>query len=140
MQRLVEVFIATAKLAGTPIEIVQGFRSFDEQTKLYNQVPKVTNAKAGESFHNYGCAIDVIFLDKNGRRTYNGDWEALSKIGKRCGLEWGGTWGQIGNVVNDSLYTEDSNLGFVDQPHFQYTAGYKITDFINNKVDWTRFQ
>ena len=29
------------------------YRSGEEQNKLYNQVPKVTNAKAGQSPHNY---------------------------------------------------------------------------------------
>ena len=138
---LVDVFLAKAKLQGVEVEITCGFRSFEEQTKLYNQVPKVTNAKAGESFHNYGLAIDVIFI-KNGKRTYDGDWQKLGQIGKQCGLEWGGTWGQVGSNVKEISYTEEGNLelGFIDLPHFQYTAGYKITDFINNKVDYNRFK
>lgn len=131
--------MAKAKLAGTPVDITCGFRSFAEQAELYNKVPKITNAKAGESFHNYGLAIDVIFI-VDGKRTYNGDWQALGKIGQQCGLEWGGSWGQIGSNVNTIVYTEYGNLGFIDQPHFQYTGGYKIADFINNRVDFTRFQ
>ncbi len=40
------------------IRIVQGYRTFSEQHKLFLQRPKVTNADAGQSYHNYGLAID----------------------------------------------------------------------------------
>lgn len=139
VDRLLQEFLKEATESGLPFQVTQGYRSFAEQTKLYNQVPKVTNAKAGESFHNYGLAFDIVLLDKNGKRTYNGDWEAVAHIAESIGLEWGGSWGNVGNMVTDTVYTGEGMLGFVDQPHFQYTAGHKITDFINNKVDMSLF-
>lgn len=49
------------------VRIVQGFRSFPEQQALYNQGrttpgPRVTAAKAGQSYHNYGLAVDFCLL------------------------------------------------------------------------------
>ena len=38
--------------------IVQALRTFPEQHKLFLQRPKVTNADAGQSYHNYGLAFD----------------------------------------------------------------------------------
>lgn len=38
----------------------QGVRSFEDQERLYVQNIHVTNAKAGESAHNYGCASDWV--------------------------------------------------------------------------------
>ena len=44
------------------VRITQGLRTFGEQQKLYNQRPKVTNAKAGQSVHNYGFAVDICLI------------------------------------------------------------------------------
>ena len=44
------------------VRITQGLRTFEEQQKLYNQRPKVTNAKAGQSVHNYGFAVDICLI------------------------------------------------------------------------------
>jgi peptidoglycan L-alanyl-D-glutamate endopeptidase CwlK len=86
-----------------------GYRSFEEQTKLYNQgrtTPGsiVTNAKAGSSYHNYGLAIDVVFKN-NGNWTWDSKmWKQLGKLGEQYGFEWGGSWTM-----------------FPDRPHFQIT-------------------
>lgn len=49
-------------------------------------------------------------------------FEDIGKIGEALGLEWGGGWKKI-----------------IDRPHFQYLAGYAISDFKNNKVGWKKF-
>lgn len=108
------------------IALTEGTRSFQRQQALYNQgrtTPGmiVTNAKPGQSLHNYGVAFDIIFI-VNGRRTYTGNWKRVGEIARSLGLEWGGDW-----------------KGFVDRPHFQYTAGYTLKDFINKKVDESKF-
>jgi len=105
------------------------WRSFDEQNKLYaigRSVPgkKVTNAKGGDSYHNYGLAIDIVLLvdkDKNGtfesaswenNVDFDGDgqadWMEVVAIFKKYGWEWGGDW------------------KFSDTPHFQKTGGQTI--------------
>lgn len=121
-------------------------RTFAEQDALYAQGRtktgvKVTNAKGGQSYHNYGLAIDIVLLvdkDKNGsfesaswdiNTDFDGDkkadWMEIVAIFKRYGFEWGGDW------------------KFNDAPHFQKTFGKSINELLylhkNNKVDKNGF-
>lgn len=110
------------------IRIVQGLRTIDEQNALYAQGRtkpgnKVTNAKGGSSFHNYGLAIDfAILVDTDNNGTYNelswdikrdndkdgvSDWLEVVKIFEAAGWEWGGKWASI-----------------KDYPHLQKTFGF----------------
>lgn len=113
-----------AKL-GYPIRVVEGFRTFERQDELYAQGrngdtrPKVTNAKAGESLHNYGVAFDIVFRKEG----YDGPWDLVGKEGEALGLEWGGRWTEL-----------------VDKPHFQLMFGYTLKDFQNNKVDYSKYK
>jgi peptidoglycan L-alanyl-D-glutamate endopeptidase CwlK len=69
---------------------------------------RVTNARGGESFHNFGAAYDVT-LYRGGSRIQRGDDPAYTTsgvIGRTFGLEWGGDW-----------------RTFRDMPHFQLTGG-----------------
>lgn len=105
-------------------------RTFKEQNDLYaigrtTSGRKVTNAKGGDSYHNYGLAVDIVELldkDKNGtfetaswdvKLDYDNDnvedWMEVVAIFKRYGWEWGGDW------------------RFTDKPHFQKTLGYSIS-------------
>ena len=81
--------------------ITQGYRTFEESDKLYQQgrtTPGeiVSNAKAGSSYHNYGCAIDFCLLI-NGKESWNVDenWMTVVNIFKSHGFEWGGNWKSI---------------------------------------------
>ncbi|MEN9389317.1 MAG: Cellulophaga phage phiSM [Candidatus Parcubacteria bacterium] len=121
-------------------------RTFAEQDALYAQGrtkkgAKVTNAKGGQSYHNYGLAIDIVLLvdtDGNGSfetaswdsktdfdRDSKADWQEVVAIFKRYGYEWGGDW------------------KFVDAPHFQKTFGKSIVDLQalhnSDKVDKNGF-
>lgn len=87
---------------------VHGFRSLEEQAALYAKGrtakgPRVTNAKPGQSAHNYGLAMDYVpFV---GRRTYNVKplwWVKFGMAARAAGLEWGGSWKR-----------------FIDRPHVQ---------------------
>lgn len=118
VKRLMYKFLAECKKQGIELIVTQGYRSKEEQDKLYAQGRTrpgsiVTNAKGGYSYHNHRVAFDVCFLiDKHA--SYDGDWQKIGNIGKSLGLEWGGDW-----------------KGFLDRPHFQYTAGYNLNDFIH---------
>lgn len=99
-------------------------RTYAEQDALFLQKPKVTNAKGGQSYHNFGLAIDIVLLvdkDKNGTfesaswetnvdfdRDGLADWQEVVKIFKLHGWTWGGDW------------------KFVDKPHFEKTFGYSV--------------
>lgn len=111
-------FIEACKAQGEDIKVTEGYRSFERQNELYNKRPKVTNAKGGQSFHNWGVSFDVCFTHTG----YKGKWAKIGKIGKELGLEWGGDFKSI-----------------VDKPHFQMTLGYKLKDFQTNKVDFNKY-
>ena len=127
VRKRAELLVLIMKLLGKPIRITEGFRSIKRQNELYAQGRTkpgkiVTNAKGGESFHQYGVAVDFVFVKEG----YNGNWELLGKIGERLGFEWGGS-------------VEWARAGFVDRPHFQYTLGRSYKDFQNGKVDLSKF-
>jgi peptidoglycan L-alanyl-D-glutamate endopeptidase CwlK len=100
---------------GVRLRFAYVYRSVEEQNKLYNQKPKVTNAKGGQSIHNYGLAFDyVILLDKDNNGTFETiEWNLKSPYHKIVvdyfqskGYEWGGSW-----------------KSFKDYPHFQKAQG-----------------
>lgn len=92
-------------------------RTFAEQDALYaqgrtklfdsagNRLGKVTNAKGGQSIHNFGLALDIVLLldnktaswdtvhdfDKDGKS----DWMEVINIFKAAGWTWGGDWKSI---------------------------------------------
>lgn len=107
-----EFIIRAKKELGIKLRVTSSLRTFDEQEKLYNKGRTekgkiVTNAKAGESYHNYGLAIDVVEI-KDGKALWdNPNWDKIAELGKSIGFEWGGDW-----------------RGFTDKPHFQYSFGY----------------
>lgn len=123
-----ERLIERAYNAGVPIVITQGLRTIQEQNELYAQGrtkpgQRVTNAKGGYSFHNFGVAIDFALLLPDGksvswdmRRDGNGnkkaDWQEVARIGKDLGFEWGGDW-----------------TSFKDYPHFQMTFGLTTAQY-----------
>lgn len=103
MQGLARELLERAHAAGYAITLTDGFRSDQAQEELYAQGRTkpgaiATNARAGESPHNYGAAIDFAFL-VNGKldsdRSWADDqpWEAVARIGESLGLKWGGAFG-----------------------------------------------
>lgn len=111
-------------------------RTFQEQANIYAQgrtrlfdangkrLGIVTNAKPGQSIHNYGLAFDIVLLADNDKNksfesvSYNttldydgdriADWMEVTNILKRNGWSWGGDW-------RGKLY---------DAPHFEKTFNY----------------
>lgn len=119
--------VSIMELLGSPIIVTDEYRTSEEQNALYEQGRTkkgkiVTNARAGESLHNWRCAFDIAFRNGN-RITYKGNWNTVGKVGEILGLEWGGRW-----------------TSFEDRPHFQYTAGYSLNDFQTGSIDINRFK
>ena len=83
---------------GMDMRVGDGNRTFAEQQRLYDQHNGVTNAQAGESWHNYGVAADLVFNDANGGQSwpdggeYTKLWTRLGELAEGNGLEWGGRW------------------------------------------------
>ena len=103
--------------------ITSAYRDKDSQDALYAQgrtAPGkiVTNAKGGESYHNYKCAVDVVPL-VNGKPDWDGShpvWAKIGELGKTAGLEWAGEWKK-----------------FKELAHFQYTGGLTLADLAAGK-------
>lgn len=108
--------------AHSQIRITQGLRTIEEQNALYAQGRtkpgnKVTNAKGGSSFHNYGLAIDFVLLIDNKEVSWSvtkdydqdgsPDWMEVVNVFKSYGFVWGGDFKSI-----------------KDNPHFEMTFGY----------------
>jgi peptidoglycan L-alanyl-D-glutamate endopeptidase CwlK len=111
-------FIVKCDAAGIDVLITSTYRDFESQNALYAQgrtAPgaKVTNARAGESFHNYRVAFDFVPI-VNGKA----DWKNLAtftkcgEIAESLGLEWAGRWRK-----------------FKELAHCQLTNGLTLSDF-----------
>lgn len=133
---------ANAALTGrAQLIITSTARDFNEQQKLYDQgrtTPgqKVTNAKPGQSIHNYYLALDGALLidgkklDWDFKKDWDGDkqsdWMEVVLIFKKHGFKWGGDW-----------------VSFKDLPHFEMTFGKGWRDLLAlhnaNKMDANGF-
>lgn len=78
--------------------VTQTRRSFEEQAHLYAQgrtAPgqKVTNAKPGQTYHNYDLALDFVLLI-GGKMVWKVDenWMIVVNCFKKHGFTWGGDW------------------------------------------------
>lgn len=101
--------------------LTAGLRTWPEQQALYDQGRNikgdvVTNASPGQSYHNYGLAIDFA-LQVNDRQLvwdikkdfdldHVADWIEVVKCFKEAGFLWGGDWKSL-----------------KDYPHFEMTFG-----------------
>jgi len=116
VKRRVENFIEACKTNGIDLLVTSTYRDNESQAALYAQGRTaagkiVTNARAGDSFHNYRCAVDVVPL-VNGKPDWDGShpvWAEVGRIGQENGLEWAGNW-----------------KTFKELAHFQYTGGLTI--------------
>ncbi|MFI3244722.1 MAG: M15 family metallopeptidase [Akkermansia sp.] len=99
-------FMQAAGLAvqeGLSIRLICGTRTYAEQDALYRKRPRVTKAKGGYSWHNFGLAWDFcVFEDKQPIWEHNLYNTAGALARDIDGLEWGGDW-----------------KSFVDKPHIQ---------------------
>jgi peptidoglycan L-alanyl-D-glutamate endopeptidase CwlK len=107
---------------GIVMLVTCGERTLDEQAKLYAKGrtipgPKVTNAKPGQSIHNYKMAFDVVLI-KSGEASWEVDkqWKRFAEIAKKYGFKWGGEF--------KTLY---------DPPHFEMAWGLTWRDLANGK-------
>lgn len=88
---------ATAKAAenGVSVRIICGTRSYGEQDALYKKRPKVTNAKGGQSWHNFGMAFDFGVFSADGKQYFGESpmYDVLGALARDIkDAEWGGDW------------------------------------------------
>jgi len=138
-------FLGECRKAGIDVIITSTYRDNESQNALYAQgrtAPgrKVTNAKGGQSWHNYRLAFDVVPLrygkpvwgtagngiDNNPADDDRDDlelWQRVGAIGKQVGLEWAGDW-----------------RSFREFPHFQWTGGLTLADLQAGKQPQNKHQ
>ncbi|MEO5915576.1 MAG: M15 family metallopeptidase [Luteolibacter sp.] len=122
---------ATAATFGCDYILIGGDRTWDEQDALYAQPhdgrdndgdgrideadEKVTNAKGGQSNHNFKIAGDFgvfrgkAYLDATDPQLAAKVHAACSLQAMPCGLEWGGSW-----------------KTFKDTPHYEVATGLTL--------------
>lgn len=123
--KMLKDYIAANNLLGkgARLRFAYVFRSNELQDKLFNQRPKVTNAKGGQSIHNYGLAFDIVLLyDNDGDGKFEeasysmirdfdkdsiADWKEVTDYFKSQGWQCGADWKR-----------------FKDAPHFEYNFGF----------------
>lgn len=110
---------------GIDLLITSTYRDHESQNALYAQGRTtkgniVTNAKGGQSMHNWRVAFDVVPL-RNGKPVWDTRdpvWARIGALGESVGLEWSGRW--AGRLKETA--------------HFQYTGGLTIADLQSGKV------
>ena len=115
--------MSECKMSGIDILITSTYRDKESQEALYAKgrtAPGniVTNARGGQSFHNWRVAFDTVPI-VNGKPVWDDNqlWLSIGHIGTVCGLEWAGKWKK-----------------FKEMPHFQFTGGLTLKDFQAGKT------
>jgi len=115
-----DAFLAACASEGIELLVTSTYRDHASQAALYAQgrtIPGniVTNARPGQSYHNWRVALDVVPIRAGkpvwGTTGVDGQlWGRVGAIGESCGLEWAGRW-----------------KSFREFAHFQYTGGLKLS-------------
>ena len=107
-------------------------RTFQEQDLIFQQGRTrpgtiVTWARPGQSYHNYGLAIDICLISKDGKMVSwdtkadfdndgIADWQEVVKVFEKYGWQWG-----VFNKKGERI----------DYPHFQKTGGYSVQSLLD---------
>jgi len=99
---------------GAEARIISGTRTYAEQDALFAKGrsikgPRVTNARAGYSDHNFGVAWDIGIFVGGKYLEESPLYDLAGAIGRTLGLEWGGDW-----------------KSFRDKPHFGLKTGLTL--------------
>lgn len=116
-QRAARIFLSAFNKESYVVRIISGTRTYAEQDELFAQGrtkpgKRVTNAKGGESNHNFGLAWDIgVFIDGK-YQTETAPYKIAAPIGLAAttGIEWGGNWVTI-----------------PDAPHYQMVTGLELS-------------
>jgi peptidoglycan L-alanyl-D-glutamate endopeptidase CwlK len=118
---------ALAASKGLEYRAIDGTRDWDKQARLYAQgrtAPGkiVTNAPPGNSFHNFGLAIDCgvfrggKYLDEIEPKTADKFHREAGRLAKDHNLRWGGDFRTI-----------------YDAPHYEFNTPLTLTQLRNKR-------
>jgi peptidoglycan L-alanyl-D-glutamate endopeptidase CwlK len=123
VKELCEKFIDSCAKHNIDVLITSTYRDAASQNALYAQGRTtagkiVTNAKAGQSYHNWRVAFDFVPIVNGKAQWMDADlFNKCGEIGESVGLEWAGRWKK-----------------FKEMAHFQYTYGLTLADFQAGKT------
>jgi peptidoglycan L-alanyl-D-glutamate endopeptidase CwlK len=131
LERVLDV-LADCRAAGTEYCATLGFRTWSQQNALYARgrtAPGVivTHARAGESAHNYGLAIDFFAVTPrapDGPLVPNwapAAYQSLGDMANKHGLVWGGEW-----------------TVFPDRPHVQWPGYVTAEDMAPLRAEYEK--
>ena len=120
---LAQAFIDRCATEAIDVIITSTYRDLESQAALYAQGRStpgnvVTNARPGQSFHNYRVAFDFCPL-VGGKAQWN-DLALFGRCGliaEEVGLEWAGRWKSMRETA-----------------HCQFTGGRSLADFRTNTL------
>lgn len=97
-QRLLMAFKIMRERHGYEMALLEGYRSPERQERLARLGGGVTNARAFQSFHQYGLAADCAFW-RDGRLVISEKdpwamrgYRLYGEVAESLGLTWGGRW------------------------------------------------
>ncbi|HET8870199.1 MAG TPA: M15 family metallopeptidase [Aquabacterium sp.] len=98
VQRLLLVFKIMREEHGYDMALLEGYRSPERQDMLAARGAHVTQAKAWQSYHQYGLAADCAFV-RAGRLVISEKdpwaqrgYALYGQVAEQVGLTWGGRW------------------------------------------------
>jgi len=100
-QRLLTVFKIMKDRHGYDMAILEGYRSSERQDALALAGAGVTNAKAFQSYHQFGLAADCAFLRDGKLLISEKDpwamrgYQLYGEVAEAAGLQWGGRWSMM---------------------------------------------
>ena len=138
-------FQAALLAAGREFWGTSGFRSLEEQARLYAQgrtLPGaiVTNAKPGQSWHNWGLAIDFT-ADRSPDLGLQPTWEAgmydiMGQLAPKFGLEWGGSWTSFKDLPHIQLPVARFGITLADIQRVHAQGGYSTVWTYLDRYNW----
>lgn len=112
-ERALQLLDEVWRQLGIKLIIIHTLRTWEEQAALWAKGrgapgPRVTNARPGYSYHNFGLAFDVAIIGKDGKITWTSPhWQLIGEIGKELGLFWGGDFKTLADYGHFE-YRQDS--------------------------------
>lgn len=132
--------IAPALTGGVYCRFTHTLRTFEEQEELYkigrtklvdaegNRLGIVTKARGGQSYHNYGLALDFCIMESR-----TATWDVTKDMDKDGKPDWF----EVISIFKENGWESGADWKFKDFPHIQKTLGYSVKDLLEkwNKGD-----
>ncbi|WP_035375168.1 M15 family metallopeptidase [Pseudoduganella violaceinigra] len=100
-QRLLAVFNVMRERHGYEMALLEGYRSPERQDRLAAAGSHVSNARAFQSFHQYGLAADCAFI-RDGKLVISErdpwamrGYQLYGEAAESVGMVWGGRWSMM---------------------------------------------